>query len=441
MTALLARAREIDLGGVALYRLIALIAGFGANVLAIAVLSRQHGSSAYAAFAIVASLVNLLPFADLGLGASIVNATSDRSAAQLTRGQYRRTVSKARDFMVILMLLVIGLTALAYYVFSFDGLLGNLAATPGIPEATAYTFACIALAIPLGMGGRVLQGLGRMIDVVRIGMVGPIVQVCIYIPLMILGAPAYAYFWGPGTAYLATAALGYWVARRRYGLRLNFPFASLFKPDPRGTSLWRTAAPFLIVSVGMTIGFQSHRVLLSHFGTPLNVAEYSLVAQFLGPLLAITGVVGQNLWARYRKDLHTNSLTVSAFRHHLVIFAFIGLFFAAVLFCLAPIAATVLSDGQVSPPTLLVVGAVCYLLIQAIHQPSAMLLSDTRGLWFQAACVILVAASTVTLIVFSVPHLGAAAPYLAMAASMLVLQVIPSIRVAYKRVARQERNV
>lgn len=439
MTALLARAREIDLGGVALYRLIALIAGFGANVLAIAVLSRQHGSSAYAAFAIVASLVNLLPFADLGLGASIVNATSDRSAARLTRGQYRRTVSKARDFMMIFMLLVIGISALAYYVFSFDGLLGNLADTPGIPEATAYTFACIALAIPLGMGGRVLQGLGRMIDVVRIGLVGPIVQVCIYIPLMTLGAPAYAYFWGPGTAYLATAAVGYFVARRRYGLRLNLPFTSLFSADSRGTSLWRTAAPFLIVSVGMTIGFQSHRVLLSHFGTTQNVAEYSLVAQFLGPLLAITGVVGQNLWARYRKDLHDNSLSISAYKHHLVIFAFIGLSFATALFFLAPTAATILSDGQVSPTILLAVGAAAYLLVTAIHQPSAMLLSDTRGLWFQAACVVLVAASTVALIVLAVPTLGAAAPYLAMAASMLVLQVLPSIHVAYKRVNEQQR--
>ncbi|GGJ12317.1 lipopolysaccharide biosynthesis protein [Paenarthrobacter histidinolovorans] len=440
MTALLARARDIDLGGVALYRLIALIAGFGANVIAIAVLSRQHGSSAYAAFAIVASLVNLLPFADLGLGASIVNATSDRSAARLTRGQYRRTVSKARDFMVLLMLLVICVTALAYYVFSFDGLLGNLADTPGIPEATAYTFACIALAIPLGMGGRVLQGLGRMIDVVRIGLVGPLVQVCIYIPLMALGAPAYAYFLGPGTAYLATAAVGYLVARRRYGLRLNRPFTSWFSRNPIETPLWQTAAPFLIVSIGMSIGFQSHRVLLSHFGTPQNVAEYSLVAQFLGPLLAITGVVGQNLWARYRKDLHNNSLSMTAYKHHLLLFAFIGLIFSAMLFLLAPTAAAVLSDGQVSPPILLALAAALYLLVTAVHQPSAMLLSDTKGLWFQAACVVLVAASTVALIVLSVPHLGAAAPYLAMASSMLVLQVIPSIRVAFKRVNRQGKQ-
>ncbi|BCW41639.1 hypothetical protein StoSoilB3_31740 [Arthrobacter sp. StoSoilB3] len=440
MTALLARAREIDLGGVALYRLIALVAGFGANVLAIAVLSRQHGSSAYAAFAIVASLVNLLPFADLGLGASIVNATSDRSAARLTRGQYRRTVSKARDFMLLLMLFVICVTTLAYYVFSFDGLLGNLADTPGIPEATAYTFTCIALAIPLGMGGRVLQGLGRMIDVVRIGLVGPLVQVCIYIPLMVLGAPAYAYFWGPGTAYLATAAVGYLVARRRYGLRLNRPFTSLFSRNARETSLWHTAAPFLIVSIGMSVGFQSHRVLLSHFGTPQNVAEYSLVAQFLGPLLAITGVVGQNLWARYRKDLHDNSLSMSAYKHHLLIFGFIGLSFSALLFLLAPTAAAILSDGQVSPPILLALAAALYLLVTAIHQPSAMLLSDTKGLWFQAACVVLVAASTVALIVLSVPLLGAAAPYLAMASSMLILQVIPSIRVAFKRVIRQQKQ-
>ncbi|BCW07713.1 hypothetical protein NtRootA1_38510 [Arthrobacter sp. NtRootA1] len=120
-----------------------------------------------------------------------------------------------------------------------------------------------------------------------------------------------------------------------------------------------------------------------------------------------------------------------------MIFVFIGLFFAIALVFIAAPAADLVSGAQVSPPLLLILGAGSYLVVTAIHQPSAMLLNDSKGLWFQAACVVLVATTTVALIIFSVPYLGAAAPYLCMSACMFVLQVIPSIRMAYRRINQQ----
>lgn len=438
MTTLLTRAKEFDLGGTALFRLATLAAGFGANVLAIAVLSRQHGSAAYASYALIASLVNLLPFADLGMGASVVNATADRSSGKLSRMQYRSHVSKARDFMVIFMIVLAALATLAYSGGAYTLLLGNLSLTQGIAEGAVYTFLCIALSIPLGLGARVLQGLGKMKVVVQIGFVGPILQIGFYVPLWLINAPVEYYFVGPGTAYLATALVGYIIARRNFGLRLNFPFGSLVRSQHGGQSLWRTAAPFLLISMGMTVGFQSHRILLSQFGTTQDVASYSLVAQFLGPMLAVTTVVGQNLWSRYRRELHVSTLELGAYRAHLLIFILLGTVFAAGLFAVVPSAASILTGGSVSPSLLLTVGAGAYLLVTAVHQPSAMLLNDSRGLWIQALFVFQVALFTVAGTIWSISSIGAAAPYICMAMSMLFLQVLPSIRMAWKRILRQK---
>lgn len=440
MTNLLSRAKEFDLGSTAIFRLATLAAGFAANMFAIAIISRQHGSADYASFALVASLVNLLPFADLGMGASVVNATADRAAGRLTRSEYFRTVSKARDYMTVFTVFVASAAICTYAQGFYPSFLGSLASTKGISEGALFSFLCIASAIPLGLGQRVLQGLGKMKKVVQIGFVGPILQIALYLPLWLLAAPVEWYFIGPGMAYLATAFAGYLLARRKYGLRLNLPLAGFFRPSDHGQNLWHTAAPFLLISVGMSLAFQSHRLMLSAFGTVEDVANYSLVAQFLGPMLAVTTVVGQNLWAKYRRELHLSSLNTSTFTTHLLIFTLLGIVFALALTGILPAAAAILTGGSVSPGLGLVFSAGAYLLVTAIHQPSAMLLNDVKGLWLQSALVALVAVSTVAGSVMTIPLLGASAPYICMSSFMLILQVIPSIWMSRKRIVMSVRR-
>jgi hypothetical protein len=130
-------------------------------------------------------------------------------------------------------------------------------------------------------------------------------------------------------------------------------------------------------------------------------------------------------------------LELGAFKAHLVIFSIIGAAFAGGFILLIPAAAAVITGGEVTPPLLLTLGAGAYLMVFSLHQPSAMLLTDPRALWFQAACVAAVAVSTVTATIQTVGSLGAAAPYICMAVSMLLIQVLPSMRLALSRVRSQ----
>lgn len=70
-------AKSIDLGGTGFFRLVGLLAGACANFAVIAILSRDYGVEYYAFYALMASMLNLLPFADFGIGATMVNATAD----------------------------------------------------------------------------------------------------------------------------------------------------------------------------------------------------------------------------------------------------------------------------------------------------------------------------------------------------------------------------
>ena len=437
MSTLLVKAKEFDLGGLALARLGTLAAGLAANVFVIAILARQHGPETYASYALIASLVNLLPFADLGLGASVVNAVADRSSGSITETACKRLVSRARDYMLLVTLLLLPIVVWAMANDHLGLILGTLASVEGITSGTAYTLICISLAIPLGIGARALQGDGRMIDVVRLGYIGPICQVAIYVPLFVLGMPAYLYFFGPGTAYLANAVVGYVVARRKANLSTEWPFVAVFRAGSGVNNPWYTALPFLVISVGMALGFQSHRLLLTQASGPQEVAEYSVAAQFLGPLIAITGVIGQNLWARYRGQMHRKELDVKSFHAHILLFGIVGAILAVGFVLLMPLAAALLTGGAVVTPAILLLGSGAYLLTYALQQASAMLLTDPRGLWYQATFVIAVAVATVITSFYTIPILGSAAPYISMAIAMMLLQVLPSMRIASTRIKKQ----
>ncbi|MER2223929.1 MAG: polysaccharide biosynthesis protein, partial [Rhodococcus sp. (in: high G+C Gram-positive bacteria)] len=88
-------AKSIDLGGTGFFRLVGLLAGACANFAVIAILSRDYGVEYYAFYALMASMLNLLPFADFGIGATMVNATADYRSGALDRMSFQSHFRRA----------------------------------------------------------------------------------------------------------------------------------------------------------------------------------------------------------------------------------------------------------------------------------------------------------------------------------------------------------
>src|SRR4051812_21957044 len=65
------------LSRIAIIRSASLAVGFFSNIIITRVLVQRLGLDAYGAIALLSTLTAMLPFADLGLGAAVVNATAD----------------------------------------------------------------------------------------------------------------------------------------------------------------------------------------------------------------------------------------------------------------------------------------------------------------------------------------------------------------------------
>jgi hypothetical protein len=434
MKQFLRRVEEFDAGSTAFYRLMALVVGLVANLAAIAVLARGYGAGEYAAYALLASLINLLPFADLGLGASLVNSTSDYNGGRLARSTYERHVSRVRDLLLVVAFAVAVTDFALFFSGGWTRILGSIGDAPGVAEGATFTILCVAAALPLGLGARVLQGRSRMSLVVRIGVVGPALQLAIVLGGFAADAPVLWYFIAPGLGYLAIAAVSTFAALRGTDFRLIAVGRGLTARSAGDVRIAGTAIPFVVISVGMAAGFQSHRILLANFGSAAEVASYSIVAQFAGPMMAVIAVIGQNLWNRYRSELAGGALTVSTFRSHIAIFAVVGVLAALAIPAVVPFAAVILTGGAVQPGLAVCFAAAAYIAVNAIHQPGAMLLTDSSGLWMQAGMVCLVAIGSVLFFFAAISSFGAASPYLASAVAMILFQVPATIAIAIRRI-------
>jgi O-antigen/teichoic acid export membrane protein len=425
----------LSIGAIALFRVLGLVISFSVSLAVIAVLSGTGSPQSFAAYALIASVINLLPFADLGLGASVVNLASDFRAGKLSETSFGSGFRKA---VGILAVISVGLTILFSVLYAHDILdvaLGSVATAPWAAEGFFVSAVLVVLAIPFGLGARVLQGLGQMRIVAKVALVGPILQALFLVPVLVFRAPSEIIFVAPAVAYFVVAVWQSAVARRAVKRVVGLPTPP-HGLQSRQVHLLATAAPFLLISVALALSYQSHRILLANIAPAGDVAQYAAAAQFVGPLVALVSLVGQNLWSTYRSETEPASSRGAKFGAHVLGFGGIGVLFAVGFAIFAPVLVRFVSGHVLDIPTGLVLSAVMYIVVSAVHQPSAMYLTNSSGLWMQAGMTLLVAAATVTFILSLTDQLGPASPYAGLAICMLFLQVIPSYLIVRNRMSR-----
>lgn len=433
-------AKSIDLGGTGFFRLVGLLAGACANFAVIAILSRDYGVEYYAFYALMASMLNLLPFADFGIGATMVNATADYRSGALDRMSFQSHFRRASLVTVLVSLAVASLAFLFYQMGLWVPVLGAVGEMDHASALATVVIVSAAVGIPLGLGSRILQGCGKMRVVVTAALIGPIIQLIVIGVCWTTQAPAYLFVLAPCAGYLAVGFLTLALALRSIsgdeGSLIGWRLTS-----PVRVRIAETAVPFFLISIGMVVGFQSHRLLISTFGTVEDVAQYSVVAQFAGPLLAILGVMGQNLWSRYRERYRIGTLRVREFAQHIVLLGTVGAVFALALVVISYPGIRFVSGGSLVVPLATVLAGSVYILVVSVHQPAAMFLMDPRGLWLQVLCVWLSGLVGMVLAISLIPELGAAALYLGLSAGMVALQVIPCIYISVRRISSMEKAV
>ena len=372
---------------------------------------------------LIATLTLVFPFADLGIGATVLSASAqlsgpgrDPNAANVIRRAYH-VVSAVAGVLIVLSL---GIMAM-------DGWAALVGFSSGPDDRWAITVAaCIfALTIPGALGLRILTGIGRL------PLATLVVMIC---PAFALGVTAVLYMIGADGIWYAVSALGGLLIGEIVGtvaaLRLcglGWSAFSRVKGHRRGARLLAGSLWLFVVGVGSPLGLQTGRILLAHLSTPVQLSQYALMAQIYGLLWSAVSIAGVAYWPVFVKRRAAKENTVRMWWHITAGFCGIAVLATLVLVLLAPLAATVLSGGRIAVSTWLALAFGVLLVGQAAHLPSSVLLTRPNEARWQGLWSLLMAAVSLGLGAVAATRFGAVGVVFAAALAILAAQVLPDL--------------
>ncbi|MEN8582792.1 oligosaccharide flippase family protein [Burkholderia sp. RS01] len=386
---------------------------------------QSAGGLLFGIIALISTLVQLVPFADLGLGAAVVNEISSTTDAS----RRKAVLYTATKRLLIPMVVVLLAAPMGSTFFSWATLLGVTGTSPHeVDMVTSIVVAIFGLSIPFGLGQRVLVGLGKNHIAVALALVTSLTALSL--TWLISITPANPVFLAvcPAAASLVAAATTYILAWRMLGTE---GISSNFRSIKIG-GLFRQATPMIVIMIGIPLAFQTHRILLSLRSGPLELSEYSLTMQFYLPLWSFISVAATSLWPVFSRGRSSGEAQGKKVLHSALILCSLGTMFALLLTFFGSWLGGIVSQGKIELGSSVLMASAVLLFVQSLQQVPGMFLTDTSGLWFQAICIVILSIWTLAAGWLTAPYLGAAGPLLATASGVLLFQIVPG----YVRVAK-----
>ena len=401
-----------------------------------AIIVRETGAAVFGLVSLVATITLLFPFADLGIGATVLNASSqllgegrDPNAANVIRRAYHVLFGVAA---------VVAAAALA--VMAFDGWAALIGFSSGPDDRWAITVAaCVfAATIPAALGLRILVGIDRLPLVTLLLMSCPAFALILTLALYWIHAPGIWFAVSALGGLLVGELIGTVLALRHSGLGWSaFARVTLPRSDSRllAGSMW-----LFIVGVGTPIGLQAGRILLAHLSTPLELSQYALVAQLYAVCWSALATAGYAYWPVFVKRRAAREQTVRMWWQLTGTFAAVAAVAMLAFVPLAPVATRVLSGARIEVSVWLALAFGALLVVQAIHLPSTVLLTRPNEARWQALWALVMAALSVGLGVAVVARFGAVGVVYASVLAILAAQVVPDLAWAPRLVRRRPRG-
>lgn len=405
-----------------------------------AVIVKQTGEEVFGVVALIATVSLLFPFADLGIGAVVTNASSragrltdDALALNTIRRAYR-TLSMVACAMIVASLVVM----------QFDWWGAAIGVTTSPQDRYVITgAACIfALTLPAGLGIRILIGIDKNQWAVLILMTNSVFALASTLVLMVGGVRGIWYALSGVIGVLIGNLLGTVVALRTSGLGRDV-FSSP-TPDASEMDLLAGSWWMLVASVGLPLGLQSQRILLAHFSTPVELSRYSLMAQIYAVAWSVFSTAGMAYWPVFVKRRGEHAGTIRMWRTLVGVFAAASIVAALGIAVLGPWVTSIVSRGEVQASTLLAGAFGLLLLVQCVHLPAGVLLTAPSEMRWQAYCIIAMGVLSVSGGIFTAREFGAAGVVMVAAGAVFVAQIVPDLiyvpRLVRRRAATSHRD-
>lgn len=388
------------------------------------------GIDQFGAVMLVATLSQLLMFADLGVGAAVASG----------RAKAHETPSGTQQFQRTLLTAIRTTLCTAVILASVAGVIGLLGAWPtllGMPDrrfgpdaniAAVLTLSAFSVSLPFALGADILRGSGRLHQAVLIaGVSGPL-SLAGTAALYALKAPVLAFALPIPVGVLLGYVFSAIRARRTDRSIVTGVVRKVFHPKRfPGLPISATAAPMFVVMIGLPLALQSDRIVLSHRVDPASLSDYAYIAQLYTPVWSVISVAGLALWPHFA----ANNLTVSAQRKSwltgLAILGTAGLLAATAFLLLSPLAIHWMSAATSHPGQSVLLAFAVLLVVQSVHLTSGIMLISPKQLRFQAMCVGALVVTNLPLSWVLAGTLGAAGPVWASALTVAVCQLVPGI--------------
>jgi O-antigen/teichoic acid export membrane protein len=397
---------------------------------------QNFGAEAYAQYGLLSTIPQLLPFADLGIAAIVINAVAGSDSVR-TDEQVRRTIVTALRILLSSGAVIIGVNVTITLLGWWPAILGGGLIPEGGPLTAFLCLMIFALALPLTIGQRILVGLGKNhLQVATQSVVAPLIFVAVASAIL-LTLPVGPYL--SVLSYLGLALVSILcliLVRRRLSPQLGRALREVFHPRRyRGVPAVGVTWPMLVQMTALPLAMQTHRLLLSHRGTNDQLAQYNLASQLFGILLQTIAAAGLALWPFYAKARSKERVESPA--KPTLAFLGVGLLLGAALALLSPYLADFVSDGQIELDWWLVAGFVAFVTLQATKYPLGMYMTDGRGLRFQVLPILVLVPVNLGLSWLLIEPLGAGGPVLASVVGVLLCQVIPNLLYVHRDVGRR----
>lgn len=396
----------------------------------------RFGTDAYAQYGLLATIPNLLPFADLGVAAVVINAVAG-SPSPKSDEYVRRALLTALRILVVSGFVFVAVSVALYVLGWWHVILGN-GLIPGSGDLTAcICLALFGLALPVSIGQRVLVGMERThSQVLSQIVVAPVILSAVLIAVAI-NAPAGSYL--AIISYLANALnslICLILAARLISPQLGVAFRAIprLRQFP-GVKVSHLAWPVLLQMIALPLAMQTDRILLSHLTTGDELAQYNIASQLYGIIIQTIAAAGIAFWPIYAKA--RSAARLESPLHPTLWFTAGGLLLASILALISPLLVEFISDGKVRLDNWLIWGFVVFVGLQAAKYPVGMYMTDHIGLRFQTLPIFVLLPLNLVLSWWLIGVLGAAGPILGSAVSVALCQVIPNIWYVRRDLARR----
>jgi O-antigen/teichoic acid export membrane protein len=400
---------------------------------------QNFGRATYAQYGLLVAIGALLPFADLGMSAAIMNAVGASDHPSRDDHVRKVLITSIRVLLCsasVLLLIDLVITAAGWW----PAIMGDSLLPDSGPAAAAGVLAIIAITLPVAFGQRVLTGVGKNhVTIALLGLQTPVVLVFLLV-IIRLGVTAGSYL--PVVPYIVALVLS--IAATVWAARLITPaIGTALRQVPRirsirGGKVLDTAWPMLIQMIALPVAMQTDRLVLSHVSTSNNLAEYNLASQMYLPVWQVVTAAGVALWpifarARARGDRHSQSpVPLSA--------GFAGAAAAVCLFIsiISPWLANVASNGEIEISRGLLLAFSVFMVCQAAKYPLGMFMTDAPGLRYQAFMIVIMVPINLGISIVLAQRLGAVGPIIGSTIGVFVFQFGANF-VYVRRVLAKER--